>query len=214
MHLTVFSFGGWPDFLEKLEATLKRGDPNKSEIFIPPESEVLIIIPGKKRAAAGSLCRHLRRAKIFLPIMVIGEKISLAQGENFLKSGADDYLSGDWELIELQARLEALRRRPQVFINSPLKIKNLKIDFFKRQASVNQKSLLLTPKEFDILEYLGKNQHRLVNREELSLELWTSNFNDLSQTVNSHLSNLRSKLKNSAAEVQITTVFGGGYFLK
>lgn len=214
MHLMVFSFGDWPNFLEKLGATLERGDPNKNEIFTPPESEVIIIIPGKKQAAAGSLCRRLRKAKIFLPILVIAKKISLVQGENFIKYGADDYLQGDWKLIELQARLEALRRRPQVFINSPLKIKNLKIDFFKRQASVNQEALFLTPKEFDILEYLGKNQHRLVNREELSLELWASNFNDLSQTVNSHLYNLRSKLKKSDADVKITTVFGGGYFLK
>ena len=214
MYLTVFGFGPAPNFLEKFGFTFKFSDPRKDKIFIPPESEVIIIIPEEKIAEAGSLCRRLRKEKIFLPIIVIVEKISPAQGESFLKYGADDYLQGDWKIIELQARLEALRRRPQIFIGSPLKIKNLKIDFFKRRVQVNQKDLSLTPREFDILEYLSKNQHRLVNREELSFELWASDFNDLSQTVNSHLYNLRAKLKKAGAKAKIATVSGGGYFLK
>lgn len=214
MHLTIFNFGKIPQSIEGVNFTFELGNVSKGEISISPKSELLLIFPENNTTLAKNLCRQLRKQGVFLPMIVVGEKISPTQGKIFLNQGADDCLRGEWKIIELQARLEALLRRPEIFVNSPLKIKNLIIDFFKRQAWINKKELFLTPREFDILEYLSKNQQRLVTRDELSLELWNSDFNDLSLTVNSHLYNLRTKLKKSGSLIAIATVSGGGYFLK
>lgn len=214
MHLTIFSFDKIPKFAESVSFTFELKNARKNELSLSSKTELVLIFSEENTTISKNLCHQLRKKGVFLPIVVVGQKISSSQGKIFLNQGADDYLGGEWETAELEARLKALLRRPKIFITSPLKIKNLSINFFKRQVKVNKKELFLTPREFDILEYLSKNQQRLVSRDELSLELWDSDFNNFSLTVNSHLYNLRNKLKKSGSLIKIATVSGGGYFLK
>ncbi|MDR0754586.1 MAG: response regulator transcription factor [Prevotellaceae bacterium] len=172
------------------------------DISLPGGSGLKILDEMKKEGKSGN-------------IIIISAKNSLEDKILGLDSGADDYLAKPFHLSELNARIKAVLRRKQSDGKLLLSFGNLSINFAQRQVFIENKSLKLTRKEFDILTFLTANKNRLITKEALAEHVWGDNI-DLSDNfdfVYWQMKNLRKKLKDSNAEITIENVYGTGYKL-
>lgn len=160
----------------------------------------------------GSELLKMIRAVSDVPIIV-----ATARGEDrdivrTLDAGADDYLVKPFSVEQLEARVRALLRR----VGSdgrpgPLVVGQLTIDAAAREARLNSTPIDLSPKEFDLLRFLAERTGEVVSKRELLAEVWRQPYGGSEKTVDVHISWLRKKLGESAAESRyLQTVFGVG----
>jgi len=162
-----------------------------------------------------SLCRQLRTlgSKVF--ILMLTAKDLTSDKVIGLDAGADDYLIKPFELEELAARIRALSRR-SLQTREPLLIHgDLKIDPSNCQVTFREKPVLLTTKEYMILECFLRNPHQVLTRTFLLDKLWEFDKFSGDETVRTHITNLRRKLKFAGRKEEIIeTVYGLGYRLQ
>jgi len=146
-------------------------------------------------------------------VMLLSSKSETEEKVEALDSGADDYLSKPFSNIELLARVRALLRRESHYKKSLVEIANLKVDLTTHQVSVDDSPVVLTKKEFELLELLVLNQQVILTRYQLNDHI-NHNFNSLksSNLVDVHIKNLRKKL--GSASTLIETVRGVGFRIK
>lgn len=160
------------------------------------------------------------RKKHVMPIIVASAKTSSEDKISVLKMGADDFISKPFDINEVLARVEAQLRRYTKFsninnIHNKIKHKNLELDMESRQVHVNGVEINLTVREFDILELLISNPNKVFTRANLFGSVWKDDFMGDDNTVNVHVSNLRSKISKIDKENEyIQTVWGIGFKLK
>ena len=160
------------------------------------------------------------RKKHLMPVIVASAKTGSMDKINVLKLGADDFISKPFDIDEVIARVEAQLRRYTKFSTSKesqnkIKHKNLELDTDARQVQVKGVDINLTVREFDILELLVTNPHKVFTRTNLFESVWHDDFMGDDNTVNVHISNLRSKLsKVDKDNDYIQTVWGIGFKLK
>ena len=165
------------------------------------------------------LIAEIRKNSV-MPIIVISAKSDQENKINVLKLGADDFISKPFDINEVIARVEAQLRRYKTFSGavektSELKHKNIVLDSESRQVFVNGQEVVLTVREFSILELLMKNPHKVFTRANLFESVWGDEFMGDDNTVNVHISNLRSKIAKVDKENEyIQTVWGIGFKLK
>jgi DNA-binding response OmpR family regulator len=135
-----------------------------------------------------------------------------------LETGADDYLTKPFSVIEFAARVKAiLRRVEQLARQAPvqsksLRVRDLEIDLDRRIARREGHVLELTAKEFDLLNHLMQHPSRVFTRTQLLNQVWGSNHDTFEHTVNSHINRLRAKVEPYPMRPQyIVTVWGVGY---
>lgn len=160
------------------------------------------------------LCRDLRQAKIDTPILMLtalGETDDVVDG---LDSGADDYLSKPFEFKELLARIRSLTKRQPRQLDTQLRIGDLVMDINKKSVVRAGKNIDLTSKEFSLLEYLLRNQGRVVPRAELAKHVWNVDFDTGTNMVEVYVNYLRKKIDKDFESKLIHTQFGMGYILK
>lgn len=162
-----------------------------------------------------TVCKEVRRFSD-IPIIILTAKEETHDKVKGLKLGADDYLAKPFEEIELIARIEALFRR--VHPNHPQDIyvyKDLKINKSLRQVYYQNQVIHCTPKEYDLLETLINNSGHVLSREQLLEKVWGYDLDRDTRTVDSHMKNLRIKLRhyNANADELIHTIWGIGYKL-
>jgi len=160
------------------------------------------------------ICRQARARGIQTPILMLTAQCDELDTVQGLEAGADDYLTKPFSVLELQARVKALLRRPQAFaMPSPASVKSIrKICARSRRVQSQDKEIVLTAREFDILHYLFINTGRVVPREELLNQVWGQRYAGYDHTVSSHINRLRSKLEtDSTASAWIKTIRGVGY---
>ncbi|MDQ2855664.1 MAG: response regulator transcription factor [Acidobacteriota bacterium] len=168
-----------------------------------------VMIPGRD---GFQVCSELRAAGSGVPIIMLTARDSLQDRINGLDSGADDYLTKPFAVAELLARLRALLRRGHVVRPETICIADLLIDTRGRRAVRGGKELALTTKEFALLEYLAREQGRVINRAELGEHVWDEHFDPMSNLIDVHINRLRSKVDNGFAPL-IHTRRGAGYML-
>lgn len=159
------------------------------------------------------ICKDIRELKIKIPILILTARFDMKDKVNALNSGADDYLVKPFSFEELEARIRALLRRPTQAIDEVLETGRLKVHLLNHKVFLGNKNIRLTVKEFAILEYLMRNMDTVVSREQILDHLWGFEFDSFSNVVDSHMKNLRNKLKTSKNSV-IETVRGVGYRIK
>lgn len=159
-----------------------------------------------------TVCREIRKEHD-IPIIML-----TARGEEFervlgFELGADDYVVKPFSPRELTARVKALLRRTESRedVDEVLKFPELEIDPKSRTVKVQGEEIALTPKEFDLLYYLAKNEDRVFTRENLLEDVWGYDFFGNLRTVDTHIKQLREKLGRSKVASYITTVWGVGY---
>jgi len=146
-------------------------------------------------------------------VIVVSAKNSLEDKVESLQIGADDYLTKPFHLAELSARVFSVVRRKQFRSTNVIEQGEIKIDLFSKAVFVNQKEVVLTKKEFNLLIYLIGNQNRVVSRtalaEHLSGDL--ADMMDNHDFVYAHIKNLKKKLTEAGCKNYLKTIYGTGY---
>jgi two-component system copper resistance phosphate regulon response regulator CusR len=168
-----------------------------------------VMIPGRD---GFQVCSELRAGGSTVPIIMLTARDSVEDRINGLDTGADDYLIKPFAVAELLARLRALLRRGHVVRAETIRIADLLIDTRARRAVRGGRDLSLTTKEFGLLEYLAREQGRVVNRAELAEHVWDEHFDPVSNLIDVHINRLRSKVDSGFAPL-IHTRRGAGYML-
>ncbi len=148
-------------------------------------------------------------------VIIVSAKDSLDDKVTGLNLGADDYLPKPFHMAELHARVKSIIRRKALGGNSAITLNNISIDSDQRSVCVNGKDLELNRKEFDVLLYLVTNKNRLVNKTALAEHVWGDYIDEVNSFdfIYSQIKNLRKKLKDNRAEVEIQAIYGVGYKL-
>lgn len=156
----------------------------------------------------------LRAAGVLTPILMLTARAELAHRVRGLESGADDYLAKPFRFDVLLARIRALHRRGGAARLDVLKQGTLSLDRLHHQATSDGKTLDLTPKEFQLLEYFLQHTEEVVRRTTLLEKVWDMHFDPESNVVDVHVGNLRRKLDQAGASSRIVTVRGVGFSLR
>lgn len=162
-----------------------------------------------------TLCRQLRSRGYQKPILLLTAQDSNRDRVTGLDAGADDYVVKPYDLAELLARIRALLRRGGEPLTSTLQWGNLRLNTTAGEVLCNGNPILLTPKEYSLLELFLRHPHRIFSRSEIIDRLWSFDNAPAETAVTTHIKDLRQKLKQGGvAGDLIETVYGFGYRLK
>lgn len=157
------------------------------------------------------VCRELRQKNILSPILMLTARDSVEDKVRGLQAGADDYLTKPFAFSELLARVQALLRRSRDYKKTILKIDDLELDPFTRKVTRGGKLISLTGKEYALLEYLMRNQTRVITQSMIIEHVWDMNCDLASNVVNVYINHIREKIDRGFARPLIHTVRGAGY---
>ena len=148
-------------------------------------------------------------------VIIISAKDSLDDKLMGLELGADDYLTKPFHIAELNARIKSVLRRKSFGGKNIVELANVKLDLDDRTLHIDNELLALNRKEFDILTYMVVNKNRLVNKTSLAEHVWGDHMDEADdyEFIYSQIKNLRKKLKDNQAGVEIQAVYGLGYKL-
>jgi two-component system copper resistance phosphate regulon response regulator CusR len=159
------------------------------------------------------LCRDLRARGNGTPVLLLTAKGSTADKVLGLDSGADDYLTKPFDFGELLARVRALGRRRTAPLLQPLAVADLWIDPAMRRVTRSGQAIKLTPKEYQLLEFLARRSGQVVTRTEILEQVWELHFDPGSNVVDVVIKILRDKVDRQFEPKLIQTVRGVGYTL-
>jgi two-component system copper resistance phosphate regulon response regulator CusR len=171
-----------------------------------------VILPG---ISGLELCRRIRKYKADLPILLLTALGSTRDKVTGLESGADDYLVKPFHFDELLARVKALgRRRMLISPGIIYRIADLEVDAYKKTVRRAGKDIILTAKEFALLELLIINKNRVLSRTRIAETIWGLNYDRSTNLIDVYINYLRSKIDKGFKPTLIHTVIGMGYVLK
>ena len=158
------------------------------------------------------VCKELRESNIKTPIIMLTAKSGVNDKIEGLDAGADDYLAKPFSLDELLARIRALLRRPNVILNEEIKVGDLVLNTTTFEAKRNCKTIILSKKEYDLLEYLMRNANKTISKEKIINHVWDFDSDILPNTVEVYMGYLRNKIdKPFKDKKMLQTVRGFGY---
>ena len=152
-----------------------------------------------------------------VPIIILTAKVEDMDKLIGFDHGADDYLTKPFNILELKARIRALLRRAgsaeKKQTGNRLTAGNITLDLDARNAYKGEELVMLTAKEFDVVEFLMRNAGRVYSREALLDTIWAYEYRSDIRTVDVHIRRLREKLEENPAQPQhILTKWGVGYY--
>jgi two-component system, OmpR family, response regulator MprA len=186
-------------------------DALKQAAFFEPDAVVLDL--GLPKLDGVEVCRRLR-ANGDVPILVLTARDALESRVEGLDSGADDYLVKPFERDELLARMRALLRRRPPRGSAYLVTGDLVLNPDSHEVDRGGRSIDLTAREFELLEYLMRNERLVVSRQALLDDVWGYHPFAETNTIDVFVSNLRRKLEAGGEPRLLHTVRGAGYVLR
>jgi DNA-binding response OmpR family regulator len=157
------------------------------------------------------VCDDIRKSGKTTPIIMLSARSELGIKVDLLNRGADDYLTKPFSLEELLARIRALLRRPTALSSEVLSTDTLVVDTKQHSVKRGEKEIYLTKKEFMLLELLLKKKGTVVSRGTIMEHVWDMNVDPFSNTIESHILNLRKKIAIKGERELISTLPGIGY---
>lgn len=148
-----------------------------------------------------------------MPILILSIKGEIETKVDLLSIGADDYITKPYSYAELAARVKALIRRPQKVEDQIFSVGDIELNLPKRSVYRAGKKVHLAPKEFFLLEFLLRNRGRVLTRQTILEHVWDMNADLFTNTVETHVTILRRKLKGRNKGDFIRTVSGTGYVI-
>lgn len=167
------------------------------------------MIPGEYDGVA--IVKAMREQKIHTPVLLLTAMTSVRERTAGLDAGADDYLTKPFALEELLARVRALLRRPVEQQSTELSVGDLTLDTVSFSVKRGGIDILLTSKEFALLEYLLRNPGRILSKEVIISHVWDYDADILPNTVEVYVKYLRNKVDTPFKKQLIHTVRGFGY---
>jgi two-component system OmpR family response regulator len=161
-----------------------------------------------------AVMRRLRDGGIAAPVLIISALGEVDDRVRGLRAGGDDYLVKPFSFVELLARVEALGRRSAIVKETILRVGDLTIDLMSRTASRRGRDISLFPREFQLLEYLVRNEGRVVSRAMLLQHVWDLHFDPSTNIIDVYVGRVRRKVDGQQAYPLIHTVRGIGYCLR
>jgi two-component system response regulator MprA len=181
-----------------------------AEEFMP---DLVILDLGLPKLDGVEVCRRLR-AESDVPILILTARTDTDDRVEGLDSGADDYLVKPFERQELLARLRALMRRRPPRGSASLAVGDLRLNPDTHEVFRGDRALDLTNREFELLEYLMRNERLVVSRERLLEEVWGYDPTAMTNTIDVFISNLRRKLEAGDEPRVLHTKRGAGYVVR
>ena len=160
------------------------------------------------------LIKQLRVKVNSTPVIMLTAKDSLDDKILGLDSGADDYIVKPFEFDELLARIRVLMRRNYGFATNIIQVDDVVLDISKKQVTRSSESIVLTGKEYEVLEYLFKNKMGIISREQILNHVWDYDYEGASNIIDVIVKNIRKKLDVGSKKPIIHTKRGLGYFVK
>ncbi len=172
-----------------------------------------VMLPGRDGL---EILSTLRRRGIKTPVLLLTARDTVEDRVHGLDAGADDYLVKPFAFPELQARIRALLRRGKTEAPAKLKVADLEIDSASHSAVRSARRLDLTTREFELLEYLMRNEGRVVSREMLARDVWkeASRHTPLDNVIDVHIGRLRRKVDDPFDNPLVHTVRGVGFMVR
>lgn len=163
-----------------------------------------------------NLCRKLRESGFETPILLLTALSTTADIITGLDAGADDYLGKPFEFSELMARIRALTRRNKAIAapSNVLRVADLELNQDTKQVKRAGKEILLTAKEFNLLELLMRHPGRVISKVELAEKIWDVTFDTGTNVIEVYVNFLRKKVDKDFDKKLIHTQIGMGYVIK
>jgi DNA-binding response OmpR family regulator len=195
--------------LERAGYLARSVDTGRAALALEPAPDLVLLDLGLPDLDGVEVCRLLRRRSDAAVIVVTargeeGDRVSA------LDEGADDYLVKPFGLAELLARVRAVLRRTRPQVSELLRHGPLSVDPRTRKVTVGGQEIVLTPKEFDILECLAVDPGRVVTRQEILERAWDAHWYGPTKVLDVHMAALRRKL---GVPGLVETVYGRGFRL-
>ena len=189
----------------------------KTVLEEPPDAVVLDLMLPKMDGLA--VCKELKEKVNYLPILMLTAKDDVADKVLGLEMGADDYITKPFSLRELEARIKSVLRRTRSAggadgerDEAPIVRGKLRIDPARREVTIGERQVELTPKEFDLLRLFASNPGRVFARKYLLEKIWDYSYEGYDRTIDSHINRLRAKIEDNPENPQmVLTVWGIGY---
>jgi DNA-binding response OmpR family regulator len=178
--------------------------------FLP---DIVILDLGLPRLDGIEVARELRRDDD-VPILMLTARDALEARVEGLDSGADDYLVKPFERQELLARIRALLRRRPPRGSAPLRVGDLTLNADTHEVQRAGRTVELTQREFELLEYMMRNERIVISRQRLLDEVWGYDPFSTTNTIEVFVSNLRRKLESGGEPRLLHTIRGAGYVLR
>lgn len=191
----------------QLEKAIEEGeipDMLLLDIMLPGKDGWSILAEWKARARTASV-----------PVMILSAKSEELDKVRGLESGAEDYITKPFGILELQARVKTVLRRSPSGAPALYRLDDLTMDVQKKEVRRGEEEVRLTKREMELLEYLFRHAGQVVSREQLLESVWDyRNETETTRTVDYHVASLRQKLGGEAQNQYIETVRGFGYRMK
>ena len=178
--------------------------------FVP---DLVVLDLGLPRLDGVEVCRKLRAAGD-VPILILTARSDTGDRVEGLDAGADDYLVKPFERAELLARMRALLRRRPPRGTASLTVGDLVLNPGTREVMRGERVVDLTNREFELLEFLMRNERLVISRERLLEEVWGYDPTSMTNTIDVFISNLRRKLEEGGEERILHTKRGAGYVVR
>jgi DNA-binding response OmpR family regulator len=175
--------------------------------------DMVVLDLGLPKLDGVEVCRRLR-ADGDVPILILTARSDTEDRVRGLDAGADDYLPKPFERAELLARLRALMRRRPPRGSASMRVGDLVLNPDTREVSRGDRQIELTAREFELLEYLMRNQKLVISRERLLEEVWGYDPTSMTNTIDVFISNLRRKLEEGGETRVLHTKRGAGYVVR
>jgi DNA-binding response OmpR family regulator len=183
----------------------------EAHAFLP---DLIVLDLGLPRLDGVDVAKRLREGGDEVPILILTARDALESRVEGLDVGADDYLVKPFERQELLARMRALLRRRPPRGMAPLRVGDLMLNPDTHEVSRGDRRIELTQREFELLEYLMRNERLVISRQKLLDEVWGYDPFSITNTIEVFVSNLRRKLEAGGEPRLLHTVRGAGYVLR
>lgn len=215
---------------KKIANTLKKGltengyqvdiafDGRIGERFFLANQYDLIILDINLPGINGyELCRIIRNKNQQVPVIMLTALSTMNDKLEGFDAGSDDYLIKPFEFKELLVRIRALLKRTQhqhLPTGNILRINDLEMNLDTKEVKRNNRVIVLTAKEFQLLEYMMRNKNRVVSRADIAMNVWDIDFDTKTNVIDVYVNYLRNKIDKQFPDKLIHTQIGMGYVLK
>ncbi|WP_028403035.1 response regulator transcription factor [Ectobacillus panaciterrae] len=207
---------------EGYEVLVEHDGKSGLEVALHANIDLILLDVMLPKFSGIEVLRRLRKADIYVPVILLTARNTTLDKVMGLDQGANDYVTKPFEMEELLARIRScIRSSTMITAGAPsnesppfLSIADLSINIDTREVTRNEKSISLTPKEYDLLVYLLTNKNKIVTREGILTHVWGYEYEGETNVIDVYIRHLRKKIDEEFSSPLIHTIRGVGYAIR